>query len=98
MKNDQRQWLYKKDEEARIFEEGEEITEGWYDSPDPNHAEPMWGDDEIDDTPDVPVDKIDLPVSDDAPETFDCMFCDKTYTEQRWYDAHMLNKHDISVE
>ena len=37
MINDHRQFLYK-DGEARIFEVGEEITEGWVDSPNPDNV------------------------------------------------------------
>lgn len=34
MKNDHRQWLYSKEcPEGRIFEEGEEVPEGFFDTP-----------------------------------------------------------------
>lgn len=44
MINDHRQWLYHKGKGGRIFEEGEEIPEGWYDSPafDDPRTRPMW--------------------------------------------------------
>lgn len=98
MINDHRQWLYKKDEEARLFEAGEKIPYGWYDSPDPIHAHEMWGDDELDEVPDVELPEIDEPVSDDAPEGMYCAECDKEYKDEYWYSKHMLEKHDIVVK
>lgn len=90
--NDHRQWLYHKTEEARIFEEGETIGKGWYDSPDFESANSMWSTE---------------PVSDDAPETLAedgqpepemyCAECDKVYTDPYWYAEHMLKKHDVIV-
>lgn len=44
MINDHRQWLYHKTEQPRIFEAGEQIPIGWYDSPDFNgqKTRQMW--------------------------------------------------------
>lgn len=39
-----RQWLYHKEQEPKIFEAGEFIPEGWFDSPDFEKAAAMWFD------------------------------------------------------
>ena len=46
MINDHTQWLYHKEKGPRLVKEGLEITEGWYDSPDFDNANPMWGEPE----------------------------------------------------
>jgi len=42
--NDNRRWMYSKTEAAKIFEKGEVITKGWYDSPafDDPRTSKMW--------------------------------------------------------
>ena len=42
MKNTHKQYLYNEVEGVRLFEEGELIPEGWYDSPDFENAIPMF--------------------------------------------------------
>jgi len=84
--NDHRQWLYHRDGEGRIFEEGEPITEGWYDNPNPEIGEAMWGDHVDDDVPEQPEPPL------------RCDECDLTYKDPRWYARHMLKEHDIVVE
>ncbi len=53
--NDSRRWMYHKTEPARIFDEGEEITVGWYDSPafDDPRTRKMWDVPDEDDVADV---------------------------------------------
>lgn len=54
MINDHDQWLYHKEKKPRLFLAGEEITEGWYDSPMFETAVPMWGGTVGDDAPEDP--------------------------------------------
>jgi hypothetical protein len=82
--NDHRQWLYK-GKDGRIFEKGEEIPEGYFDSPwadkwdnkpvQPKMKEmPVWGDtDEVVDESDGVAETLALddPVPDDAPSWFE---------------------------
>jgi hypothetical protein len=53
--NDSRRWMYHKTEPARIFEKGEEIPVGWYDSPafDDPRTRKMWDGPDEDDVADV---------------------------------------------
>ena len=88
-----KQFLYHKTEAARIFEEGEPITDGWYDSPDFENATAMWGDHVEDDAPAFKYE----PEETEEPVLY-CKDCDKTYKDAYWFAKHMLKEHDIVVE
>jgi hypothetical protein len=92
-KNPHRQWLYHKSETARIFEAGETVEEGWFDSPRLIHPledlGPVLTEDFSDVNPELQEEESD--------EEFVCEFCGETYKSESWYRRHLKSKHKDMV-
>jgi hypothetical protein len=106
MKNDHRQWLYK-GSDGRIFEKGEDIPEGYFDSPNATEWDNMPAQPKMKEMP-VWEDTEEIVADDGQPEPpewyeedgkFYCNLCDHApYSREDWFADHMLKKHDVVIK